>query len=357
MSVMGTESNRTFAQRSVAIPARDHAYPTSYEVAGQRIEPNVVLAPMEGVTDLHFRRMIRSIGGAGLTYTEFIASSGLREGKGKMWALSSFDPDERPVALQIYGREPAVMAEAARILAARGASIIDINMGCPSKKVCKNSGGSALMREPALARALVREVRAAIDIPLTVKMRSGFDPALRNAPELAHICQEEGADGITIHWRTRADGYKGERQIDKIAETVDRVDIPVIGNGDIIDVASAARMFAETGCAGVMVGRGAMRDPWTLLHISQWLRGEAPVAPTNAQREAAILHYYRSVLESFSSDKGAVGRMKMLANQFTRDLAGGAALRAEIFTSKTGAEAIATVRRYFRELDPQTEAA
>lgn len=184
-------------------------FPLHYQVRHLRIEPNLVLAPMEGVTDLTFRRLVRSIGGVGLTCTEFIASEGLRRGVAKMKEMARFDADERPVAIQIYGRHPDAMAEAARMIEDAGADICDLNFGCPSKKVCAHSGGSALLKDPALARDILRAVRAAISIPLTVKMRSGFDAAQRNAPDIAYLAQEEGAEAITVHWRTRADAYGG----------------------------------------------------------------------------------------------------------------------------------------------------
>jgi tRNA-dihydrouridine synthase B len=168
-------------------------YPTHYNIRHLRIEPNVVLAPMEGVTDLTFRRLIRQIGGCGQTTTEFIASEGLKRGAARMEEMAKFDPDEHPVAIQIYGRSPESMAEAARIIEDSGADICDLNFGCPSKKVCAHSGGSALLKDMELATEIVRAVRKAISIPLTVKMRSGFDHTMRNAPEVAQMCQDEGA--------------------------------------------------------------------------------------------------------------------------------------------------------------------
>ena len=149
--------------------------PTVTNIGPHRIEPNLVLSPMEGVTDLAFRRLIRGIGGAGLTVTEFIASSGLSRGDGKMQRMAEVDSDEHPVSIQLYGKNPSAMAEGARIVVGLGADIVDINMGCPSKKVCRNSGGSALMKDPELARDILRKVVAAVDVPVTVKMRSGFD--------------------------------------------------------------------------------------------------------------------------------------------------------------------------------------
>lgn len=330
-------------------PPGPRGFPTSYRVRDVLIEPNVVLAPMEGVTDVVFRRMIRGLGGPGLTYTEFIASRGIVRGEERVWDMASFDPDERPVALQIYGNQPEMMAEAARRLEAEGATILDINMGCPAKKVCKNSGGSALMKNPELATEIVRAVRAAIDIPLTVKMRSGFDASCRNAPELARIFESEGAEGITIHWRTRADLYSGERAVDKIAEAVDAVSIPVIANGDIIDIPSAKAMFEDTGCAGLMVGRGAIRDPWCVKNIAAWLRGEPVVEPDASERERVLLMYYDKIEEHFGAlaDRRALGRMKMVIKHFAEPLPHGKGLRRRVLRSQHRTDARDICSRYF----------
>jgi len=321
--------------------------PTWYRLRDLTIAPNLVLAPMEGVTDVVFRRLIRGIGGSGYTCTEFIASEGLKRGSGKMARLAQFDPDERPVSIQLFGRRPGVMADAARIVQDMGASIVDINMGCPSKKVCAHSGGSALMKDPLLAGEIVRAVRAAVTVPLTVKMRSGFSAGSRNAPEIARICQEEGAEALAVHWRTRADGYKGQRAVDKIAETVEAVDLPVLANGDIVDIPSAEAMLRDTGAAGLMIGRGAIRNPWLMLQISQWLRGEEPVSVDAMEKKRAMLRYFRTINEAIPRERAALGRMKMLTGHFTRGLPFGAGLRVLFLRSQTRAEAEDWIHRYF----------
>jgi tRNA-dihydrouridine synthase B len=324
--------------------------PTEYWVRDIRIAPNVVLAPMEGVTDLPFRRLIRDIGGVGLTCTEFIASEGLKRGVGKMFEMAEIDTDEKPIAIQIYGRRPDVMAEAARIVQDAGADICDINMGCPSKKVCAHSGGSALMTDLDLARDIVRSVRGAIDIPLTVKMRSGFSADQRNAPELARICEGEGAEAIAIHWRTRADKYGGQRRIDKIAEAKASVTIPVLANGDIIDIRSAMQMFEQTGCDGVMIGRGAIRNPWLLLQISQVLRGESPVMVNADERQRVLLRYLDSIRGRFRNERGVIGRFKKISNYFTKGLPYGSELRTLVLRSQSLEEATAHLDTYFQRL-------
>ena len=323
-------------------------WPTAWYVRDVRVAPAVALAPMEGVTDLAFRRLVRRVGRPGLTSTEFIAARGLSESRSKrLWRVAAFDPDERPIAIQIFGKEPPLMAEAARLLEAHGASIIDINMGCPSKKVCANSGGSALMSDLPLAARIVREARRAVSIPLTVKMRSGPDPTRRNAAELARICEEEGADAVTIHWRTRADGYGGERDVTTIAEAVDRVRIPVIGNGDITDIPSARAMLEETGCAGVMVGRGVVRNPWLPAQIGQWLNGEPVHQPSPEERRDALLLYFDLIEEAFGDPNRGLGRKKMVMRYFTEGLPEGASLKHKALRAPDSASLRAHVRDWF----------
>ena len=326
-------------------------FPREFHIRDIRIEPNIVLAPMEGVTDLPFRRLIRHIGGVGLTCTEFIASSGLKRGHGKMWEMARFDPDERPVSIQIYGKDPATMADAARIVQDLGANICDINMGCPSKKVCAHSGGSALMKDPELAIAIVRAVRAAISIPLTVKMRSGFDASHRNAAELAYQCQEEGAEAVAIHWRTREDRYSGERQVDRIKAAAQKLSIPVIANGDIVDLASAEAMFRDTDCAGIMIGRGAIRNPWLPTQIRRWQTGQERLEIPSQERRRIMLKYFNSIFEAFDhNEKGTVGRMKMLSKHFTTDLPHGKSFQKHLLHSQSRREMLDWVDQYFHLL-------
>ncbi len=310
--------------------------PLAFSIGPLRIEPALVLAPMEGVTDLAFRRLIRAMGPVGMTWTEFVPGAGVSRGEDRWLRMAAFDPDERPIVVQLYGREPAVLAEAAARLQDQGCSAIDINMGCPSRKVCAHSGGSALMREPERVRRIVAAVRAAVSLPLLVKMRAGYDHEHRNAPEIAWIAQEEGADAVTVHWRTRADLFGGERRLDAIAAVVQRLSLPVIGNGDIVDAESAAQTFRETGCHGLMIGRGAMKNPWVFTQIAAWLRGQ-PVPPVDAAaRRAALLRYIDACQDLFARNergdpaRATLGRLKQLAKYFLDEDEGRRALlRAE----------------------------
>lgn len=314
------------------------------------IEPALILAPMEGVTNLTFRRLIRSIGGCGLTVTEFIPGRALQEQHRTALEMAEFDPDERPISIQVYGRDPEVMADAARFVVDLGADIVDLNMGCPSKKVCQNSGGSALMKEPEHALRIVRAMRAAVDVPFTVKMRSGWDPSHKNAPELAWACQEEGAEMVAVHWRTRADLYGGERELDTLAEVKRRLSIPVVANGDIVDAASARETLAYTGCDGLMIGRGAIRDPWVFQRILRDRRGEAPLEVDAAEKKRVLLGYFDVLRANSRNDKQALGRMKKIARYFTANLPDAERLRRAVLHAQSIDAATDGVHAFFADL-------
>jgi nifR3 family TIM-barrel protein len=314
------------------------------------IDPALILAPMEGVTNLTFRRLIRSIGGCGLTVTEFIPGRSLAGGHANALKMARFDPDERPISIQVYGRDPEVMADAARFVVDLGADIVDLNMGCPSKKVCQNSGGSALMKEPEVARDIVRAMRAAVSVPFTVKMRSGWDPDHKNAPELAYMCQEEGAEMVAVHWRTRADLYGGVRELDTLAEVKRRLSIPVVANGDIVDPASARETLAYTGVDGLMIGRGAIRDPWVFQRILRDRRGEPPLVVDAAEKERVLLGYFEVLQRNSKNDRQALGRMKKIARYFTANLPDAERLRTTVLHAQSIEEATTGVTSFFDDL-------
>jgi nifR3 family TIM-barrel protein len=319
-----------------------------YRIRDVVVRPGLALAPMEGVTDLTFRRLIRSIGGCGLTCTEFIAARNLNLNIQAALEMAMFDPDEHPIAIQIYGNDPELMAEGARIVEDLGADILDLNMGCPSKKVCARSGGSALMKDPQLSQRIVAAMRAATDLPFTVKMRAGWDPAHKNAPEIARMCEQEGVDGLAVHWRTRTDKYGGVRELDTIRAVKDAVSIPVLANGDIIDVPSALDTLERTGCDGLMIGRGAIRDPWVFQHIAAALEGRAPRAIDALERKRVLLGYLDAIRGNFRNDLGVLGRFKKIARHFTDGVDNGAELRTAIFHSQSLEEAVDVVEDFFR---------
>ena len=331
------------------------ARPTRYTLGALTISPALALAPMEGVTNVVFRRLVRRLGGVGLTYTEFMPSKEIVLSRGTLEQLADIDPRERPLAIQLFGRDPALMAQAAAMLQERGAQLIDLNMGCPAKNVCQNSGGSALLRDPELAVQIVRQVRRAIDLPLTVKMRSGYDPSLRNAPELALRFEDEGVQGITIHWRTREDGYGGQRDVSAIARAVERLSIPVVGNGDIVDVASAQAMLDETGCAGLMIGRGAIQNPWIFTQLAAWMQGEPVPWISPAQRMEAIEAYAQDLTQTFGSPRAALGRVKMMIRHAGESLPQGEQLKQQACRQPTLPQALEAARAYFQALEASSD--
>ncbi len=321
-----------------------------FDIGPVRVAPATVLAPMEGITDRAFRRLIRTLGGCGLTVTEFVSSDQLSRQNRRAWQMAELDPDEHPVSIQIYGRDPDAMARAAVFCQQLGADIVDLNLGCPSKAVTGGCSGSALMKEPALAEAIFRAVRAAVDVPMTVKMRLGWDDDSLNAPLIAGLAEAAGASMVAVHGRTRMQMYKGVADWAGVRAVKQAVGIPVVVNGDVLTVDDALRALAESGADGVMVGRGALRDPWILRRIADRLAGRAPYEPPLADRRAHLLRYFDLLRADSSTDRRAIGRMKKVTGYFTRGLPFGADLRQAIYHSHAIDPIYAAVDAYFERL-------
>lgn len=289
-----------------------------------------MLAPMAGVTDLPYRALCKELG-CDFTYTEMVSAKGLYYGGNGSAALLETAPNERPCGVQIFGREPELMAEIARRLCGenRGElALIDINMGCPAPKITGNGEGSALMLEPVLAGRIIEAVAKASSLPVTVKFRKGFDENRVNALEFGRIAQESGAAMVTIHGRTRAQMYSGKADWDIIAKLKQTLSIPVIGNGDVFSGADALAIRAHTGCDGIMVGRGAQGNPFIFEEIKAALQGEPYQQPSEAQRLAmARLHLKRAV-----EHKGprAVIEMRKHIAWYLKGIRGAAILRAKV---------------------------
>ncbi len=307
----------------------------------------VILAPMAGITDLPFRRIVARFG-AGLVVSEMVASQEVMQGGALARSRAELGLNEGASAVQLVGRDPYWMAEAARFVESNGARLIDINMGCPAKRVTQTGGngacGSALMREPDLALALMEAVARAVSVPVTVKMRLGWDDASHNAAQLARLAQGAGLAMVTVHGRTRQQFYKGCADWSAIAPVAAGAQIPVIANGDIVNAATARAALQASGAAGVMVGRGAQGAPWVLAQIAADLQGRpVPVAPQSTQLADLIDEHYHAILGHYGRDLGLRVARKHLG--WYLDAAGRPDAREDVLTATDPAQVIALMRR------------
>jgi len=361
--------------------------PSSVQIGSVTISPATVLAPMAGVTDTVFRRFIRNLGGCGLIMTEFTSADGVLRAKDqKAKRYLHFYEDEHPISAQLFGSDPRVMADAARIVEDLGFDMVDLNLGCPAKKVVKCNGGSGLLRDLPKIGGIFEAVRAAVTIPFTVKFRAGWNDDEIVCVELAKIAEDCGLCAVALHARTREQGYSGNARWEWIAAVKDAVKIPVIGNGDIRTPEDAGAMVAATGCDAVMIGRTAPANPWIFRQIEQYcgnsksppclaedarqgwgtlrtdhvgrtaltrpvehsstnLRSAAYDEPSEADRYEMIRTYFQMLIEEELPD--ATGKMKQFASWFTHGVPGGAALRKAIYDSKTAPEILANVEEFF----------
>jgi len=318
--------------------------PTEYKVRDLCIRPATVLAPMAGVTDTLFRRVIRGLGGCGLLMTEFTSSEGITRSAKKAERYLYFQDDEHPIAAQLFGASPKVMADAARMVEDLGYDFVDINLGCPAKKVVK-CGGSGLLRDLLLLEEIFRSVRAAVKIPLTIKLRAGWDETSIVAKEVVKMAEDIGVEAAAIHPRTRLQGYSGRADWNIIAEVKQSVTIPIIGNGDIQCPEDAARMVQQTGCDAVMIGRAAATNPWIFAQMSEFQQTGRYSHPTEQQRHQLLSGYYGQILNSNAPD--AMGKMKQFACWFTHGVGNGSELRKIVHMARTPGEVVENVERFF----------
>ena len=300
------------------------------QIGSLQVEGFAALAPMAGVADRAFRELCRAYGAA-YTVSEMVSAKGLSMGDRKSKALMRLSDEERPAGVQIFGSDPVVMAESVRMVLQSDPQFIDINMGCPAPKIAGNGGGAALMRDPALAERIVRAVvRAAERVPVTVKIRAGWDESSLNAVDMAKRAEAAGAAAITVHGRTRAQMYAPPVLFDSIAAVKQAVAVPVIGNGDIVDGPSAKRMLEQTGCDFLLVGRGALGSPWVFRQISAYLTdGTTPDAPDAKERMRVMCAHVRKICQ-YKGERVGIREARKHAAWYVKGIRGAAAYRREL---------------------------
>jgi len=294
------------------------------------------IAPMAGMTDTAFRRLVKRHGGCGLVVTEMVSSEGLVRGIDRTLEYAEYTDEERPISIQIFGGDPEKMAAAAQIVEGMGADIVDINMGCPVPKIAKHNAGCSLMREPAHAAQVVGAMAKAVKIPVTVKMRAGWNDDDRNAPTLAKMVQDAGAAAIAVHGRTAAQSYTGQADWDLVARIADQLTIPVFGSGDCIEPQQIVDRM-RSGVGGVLVGRGVLRNPWILAQAADLAAGRPPKAVTPAERGQFLFDYIELLLRervdearAMTHDRWVINKLRALGSWYTKGLDNGSHLRTAI---------------------------
>ncbi len=315
-------------------------YPVEHDVP-------LFLAPMAGVSEPPFRRLCRSFG-ADVVVSEFLSCEGLRRGIKSVHDGAFFTAEERPIGIQLYGSDPESMAEAATLVTNYyQPDFIDINFGCPVKKVVRRNGGSGCLKDLGLVAAVIQAVRDATALPVTAKTRSGWNDNLRDPVRIGLACQEAGAEVLTLHPRTRSQMYRGEARWEEIAALVDSLDIPVVGNGDIKTAEDAVRMHEKTGCAGLMIARGSFGNPWIFQQTRDLLAGRTPKpTPVASERFAVALHHAKLVVESQGDSRRTALEFRKHLGWYTRGLPGSAELRSRLHRVGSMMEADEILRDY-----------
>ena len=324
-----------------------------FKIREVEISPPLILAPVAGHTDSLFRQAVKGLGGCGLVVSELVSTEGMSRRLDRTTHLTRFEDSERPVAIQIFGSDPARMAESAAIVQGMKADIIDINLGCPVKKVVKQGGGSNLLRDLGLLEAIFTAVRRAVTIPLTIKIRSGWDRSSINAIEVLKLAEDCGVDALAIHGRTRCDLFSGRADWSVIARVKAAARIPVMGNGDVFAPADAERMFRETGVDGVMMGRGVLCNPWLIRQCHDHLSGHT-VTPVTPREKAEFMVRFLERVQHEIPASVALGKMKKVGGYLSKGVMGGAHLRNLLHASRTSGEFMEVLRAFFRSVSDAT---
>lgn len=321
-----------------------------FKIRNIEIDPPLILSPMAGVTDYTFRRLIKRRGGVGLVVSEFISVEGLTRHNPKSKRQMRFDEEERPFAVQIFGGQAPRMAMGAEMAEEIGADILDVNCGCPAPKVVKNGGGSGLLKDLPRLEEILKEIKRSISIPLTLKVRTGFSDSTINVVDVAKMAEQCGVEHIQVHGRTRDQGYKGLANWDLIKQVKDAVTIPVSGNGDITTIEYGMQKWREAGTDGILIGRGAMQNPWIFRQFQDAIEGREPYQPDLAEKKAVLLEFFGMCREEMP-EIVALGKMKQLAGQFTKGLVGGAQFRQTLYHSHSADEILQNITDYFYKID------
>ncbi len=312
------------------------------------VRPAHILAPMAGITDTVFRRFIKRLGGCGLIMTEFVSSEGMLRQNLRSKRYLCYAEEERPITAQIFGADPDHLAEAAGMIEELGFDIVDLNLGCPAKKVVK-CGGSGLLRDLPLLERIFKAIRAAVTIPFTVKIRAGWSDEEIVAVEVARRAEACGVEAIAVHPRTRLQGFSGRARWEIIREVKQSVRIPVIGNGDVFAPRDAESLHEQTGCDAVMIGRAAASNPWIFRQMADYFRTGAYAEPTEEDRYELIRTYYAMLVEE--ETPGGLGKMKQFASWFTHGVRNGAELRRSVQSARDVREVLGRVDDFFRPSD------
>jgi tRNA-dihydrouridine synthase B len=308
------------------------------------VRPAHILAPMAGITDTVFRRFIRRLGGCGLIMTEFVSSEGMLRQNLKSQRFLYYTEEERPITAQIFGADPERLAEAARMIEDLGFDAIDLNLGCPAKKVVK-CGGSGLLRDLRLLESIFREIRAAVTIPFTTKIRIGWSDEEIVAVPVARLAESCGVEAIAVHGRTREQAFSGRARWDVIQQVRESVRIPVLGNGDVMKPEDARALYEQTGCDAVMIGRAAPTNPWIFRQMADYFSTGRYAEPTELDRYELIRAYYEMLVAE--DIPGAIGKMKQFAAWFTHGVRNGTELRRQVQTARTPHEVLEGVNAFF----------